>query len=298
MQKWAFLLMVFVFGAVYITCAGGWKVYAQLLEQVIQSRGAQQQEFAPPEEELQTEEETFTEADVAEALQPPAESVAPSEEPVQPEASGPVEVYAFAEEPVENDYFADAVFIGDSRTVGLFEYAGLEETAQFYASKGLTIYKLFSEEIVEVPGQKEKITIEEALMENQYKKIYLMIGINEMGTGTLESFIEAYAAAVEHLKELQPDAIIYLQAILKVTKERSDKGDYITNEGIEARNEEIAKLADGERVFYLDANPEICDEAGGLIKSYTFDGVHLKAQFIPLWLDYLKANAVVKVLLD
>ena len=39
---------------------------------------------------------------------------------------------------VEDDYFADAVFIGDSRTVGMFEYGGLEEVSTFYASKGLT----------------------------------------------------------------------------------------------------------------------------------------------------------------
>ena len=41
-------------------------------------------------------------------------------------------------------------------------------------------------------------------------KIFLMIGINEMGTGTVESFMKAYGEAVQHLQELQPDAVIYL----------------------------------------------------------------------------------------
>ena len=193
---------------------------------------------------------------------------------------------------VDDSYFDDAVFIGDSRTVGMYEYGGLEETSTFYASTGLTIYKMFDSKIVAVPGQKKKITVEEALSERQFAKIYLMIGINEMGTGTVESFMKAYGEAVQHLQQLQPDAVIYLQAIMKVTTERSGQGDYITNEGIEARNEEIAKLADDEKIYYLDVNPLICDETGGMVASYTYDGVHLKAQYIPIWLDFLKEHAV------
>lgn len=193
---------------------------------------------------------------------------------------------------VEDVYFTDAVFIGDSRTVGLYEYGGLEEITTFYASKGLTVYKLFSSEVVQIPGQKKKKSIEEAMQENQFKKIYLMVGINEMGTGTVEYFAEAYSEVVDHLLELQPDAVIYIQGILKVTTERSEKGDYINNEGIEARNQAIAQLADNERVFYLDVNPLLCDDTGGMEPSYTFDGVHLKAQYIDIWKDYLKSHAV------
>lgn len=193
---------------------------------------------------------------------------------------------------VEDEYFSDAVFIGDSRTVGMFEYGGLEDISTFYASTGLTVYKIFDAAIVSVPGQKKKITVEEALQNNSFAKIYLMIGINEMGTGTVETFTEKYREVVEHLQELQPEAIIYIQGIIKVTTERSDQGDYINNEGIEARNRELEKLADNRRIFYLDVNPLICDETGGLVDSYTFDGVHLKAKYIPIWKDYLKENAV------
>lgn len=193
---------------------------------------------------------------------------------------------------VEDDYFEDALFLGDSRTVGMQEYGGLKDIATFYASTGMTIYKLFTAEIVELPDQNEKITIEEALQHQSFGKIYIMVGINEMGTGTVERFADTYKAAVERLQELQPDAIIYIQAILKVTTARSDKGDYINNEGIEARNEALSQLADGKKIFYVDVNPALCDEDGGMVQDYTFDGVHLKAKYINLWLEYLKDNAV------
>lgn len=194
---------------------------------------------------------------------------------------------------VGEDYFADALFIGDSRTVGLAEYSGMEQ-AVFYASTGLTVYKVFDSEFIEVPDSKKKINLETALKQKQFGKIYFMIGINEMGTGTVDSFMEEYEAVIAHLRELQPNAIIYVQAIMRVTTERSEKGDYIHNQGIDERNERIAELADNQNIFYLDVNPQISDETGGMIQSYTFDGVHLKAEYIPIWTDFLAAHGVVR----
>ena len=194
---------------------------------------------------------------------------------------------------VEDEYFTDAVFIGDSRTVGLWEYGGLEEVSTFYASKGLTIYTLPEAKIVSVEGQKEKITVYEALSGAEFKKIYLMVGINELGTGDVERFVNAYRDVLEEFHRLQPEAVIYIQAILKVTTKRSEQGDYITNEGIEERNEGIRALADDVTFFYLDANPVICDESGGMKEEYTTDGVHLKGKDIYIWKDFLKEHAVV-----
>lgn len=194
---------------------------------------------------------------------------------------------------VDDAYFADALFIGDSRTVGLYTYSGMEQ-ADFYASTGLTVYKVFDAKIVPVPGSKTKITVEEALKQKQYGKIYFMVGINEMGTGTVDSFMEAYKGVVAHLQELQPDALIFVQAIMRVTTERSDKGDYINNPGIDERNDRIAQLADNEKIFYLDVNPEISDDTGGLVADYTFDGVHLKAEYISIWTDYLAAHGILR----
>lgn len=192
---------------------------------------------------------------------------------------------------VDESYFDDAVFIGDSRTVGLYDYAGLDNTA-FYASSGLTIYKLFDEPDGRYKDGNWNENIGTALSERQFSKIYLMIGINEMGTGDVDYFIRHYEEAVAKIKELQPDAIIYLQSILRVTVERSEKGDYINNEGINARNERIAELADNQTVFYLDINSVFCDESGGLNPDYTFDGVHLYAQYIHIWKEYLMSHGV------
>ena len=277
MKKWSFGISLLLSGIVFFTWTDNWQIYTEPVQEAY-TRGVQT---------VQTT-ETSESADMVEEPETTAETEVP-EQATTEAAEEPQEIVYHS---VDDSYFDDAVFIGDSRTVGMYEYSGLEETSTFYASTGLTIYKMFDSAIVSVPGQKKKITVEEALSEKQFAKIYLMIGINEMGTGTVESFMKTYGEAVQHLRELQPDAIIYLQAIMKVTTERSEQGDYITNEGIDARNEEIAKLADDKTIFYLDVNPYICDETGGMVASYTYDGVHLKAQYIPIWLDFLKEHAI------
>lgn len=307
-RKLSFPISLLLMGVLFFTWTDNWQVYTDPLRELY-NRGVQLAAGARMGQASESGQQdgTVSGDTVPEGTEDPAgESRTPAEgetsadtqtetmtteepQPTEPSEELPKEVVYHT---VDDSYFADALFIGDSRTVGMYEYGGLEKISTFYASTGLTIYKMFDSKIVAVPGQKKKITVEEALSEKQFAKIYLMIGINEMGTGTVESFMKAYGEAVQHLQQLQPDAVIYLQAIMKVTTERSAQGDYITNEGIEARNEEIAKLADDEKIFYLDVNPLICDETGGMVASYTYDGVHLKAQYIPIWLDFLKEHAV------
>lgn len=190
---------------------------------------------------------------------------------------------------VDETYFDDAVFIGDSRTVGLRDYSGLEKPV-FYATVGMNIYDMWTEPFCEVDG--ENITLEEALRLKQFKKIYFQIGINEMGRGTLESFIMAYYQTVEKFKELQPNAVIYVQGIMRVAKEKSDTDAIFNNPGINLRNEHIAQLADNKKVFYIDVNEAVCDEEGHLRADLTFDNLHLLGSKYGIWVEFLKTKGL------
>lgn len=332
LKKWCYLLLFVGAGLWYLICADGWKVYAEPVAaaygwcRTLVAKAGNNASGRPvrdgaaagiarlsPDEMMAagqepdeadkdgTERETGGVTGQGDGLQQAVEEgLTQTDESLEggeakaPESDAPEE--AGKREPsyktVEDDYFADAVFIGDSRTVGMYKFGGLQEVSTFYAVEGLTVYQMFEEEIVSVPDRRRKISIEQALQENAFAKIYLMIGINEMGTGTVDTFMEKYGEVVSRLRELQPDAVIYLQGIMKVSAKRSAEGDYINNEGIEARNEQIALLADNEKVFYLDVNPLICDETGGMIESYTTDGVHLKAKYIDIWKQFLKEHAI------
>ena len=202
------------------------------------------------------------------------------------------EVYEFQE--VDDDYFEDALFIGDSRTVGLSEYVeALDTRATFYAKVSLTIYRVMDKPFLKNEAGK-KITVEEALSDNQFKKIYIMLGLNEMGTGNVDTFTQAYAEVINRIRELQPDAIIYIQGIMHVTADKSDVDKHFNNPNINERNEAIAQLADNENIFYIDMNESVDDEDGNLMKELSFDDVHLRASAYERWHKYLLQHAIVK----
>lgn len=194
---------------------------------------------------------------------------------------------------VSDDYFDDAVFIGDSRVVSLYEYSDWKE-ATYYCSSGMTLGGVFKDPTGRWKDGNWKVNIADALQQEQYKKVYIMLGINDMGVGDLDYFMNHYSDMVNQIHEWQPDAIIYIMSIMNVSAERDAQGDYINNEAIRVRNERLKELDNGRDTFYLDINSVVCDENGCLNAEYTFDGVHLYAQYVPLWTDYLKTHAIVK----
>lgn len=220
----------------------------------------------------------------------PEEQVEASEGPI--EAVDPPDVQPQQEfVQVDESYFDDAVFIGDSRTVGLMEYGGLDN-ATFCANVGMNIRDLWKKEFCEIDG--EKASLEQVLTSRQFGKIYFQIGINEMGWATVDLFIEEYAQTIQKFRELQPDAVIFIQGILRVSKLKSESDPVFNNQGINERNERIAQLADNVHVFYIDVNEVVCDEEGNLEASMTSDGLHLYAEDFTYWVEYLKSKGIEK----
>ncbi len=199
--------------------------------------------------------------------------------------------YEFTE--VDDDYFTDAVFIGDSRTVGLSEYCEpLDTRATFYAKVSLTIYDVFKKEYIKTDVG--KIGLEQALTENQYGKVYIMLGLNEIGTGDNEYFKNAYAEVINKIRELQPDAIIYIQGIMHVTAAKSNVDKNFNNEKINSRNASLAELADNKTIFFIDMNESVDDGEGNLDSTLSSDDVHLKASSYERWHEFLLHNAIVR----
>lgn len=195
---------------------------------------------------------------------------------------------------VDETYFQDAAFIGDSRTVGISDYAGLDET-DFYCESSMTIFKVLEDTGVTYQKTGKKVDLKEILQTKQYGKIYLMLGINELGYGNTERYYEKYRETVEQIREWQPDAILYIMANLHISREKNNMDTEFNNVNINDKNAAIAGLADGEHSFYLDSNPIFTDEEGFLKSELTFDGVHLYAQHYDIWKQFLMEHAVEKV---
>ncbi|MCR4788596.1 MAG: hypothetical protein K5888_08415 [Lachnospiraceae bacterium] len=184
------------------------------------------------------------------------------------------------------DYFDDALFIGDSRTVGLRDYTELKDHADFLCETSLTISKVFTSDF------KGKGTVEAALSKKDYGKIYIMVGVNELGTGTTEDFIEKYAEVVDRLHELEPDAKIVIQSIMNIDRERSTSDDIFNNTNILGRNNAIATLADNKVFFYININEAVCDEDGFLRDDLRGDHLHLLGASNEIVVEYLLDHGV------
>ena len=177
----------------------------------------------------------------------------------------------------------DALFIGDSRTVGLMEYAGIDG-ADFFCTVGMSVYNIHKKP-VSVPNV-GKVTLTELLNGKKYGKIYIMLGINELGY-EVGGTVEKYRELLEFIEEKQPDAVIFVQANLHVSKSRSDSDKVINNVAINRFNGELAKLTDGKRRFYLDANVLFDDETGGLSADKSEDNTHLYAKYYKEWGEWI-----------
>lgn len=237
--------------------------------------------------EAQPETEAEPQPQIAETPVPEADGKA--EEIKTEEAVMASEEFRPVFQQVEDDYFSDALFIGDSRIVGVCEYAGIRN-ATFYAKTSMTIYKMMDSR---VETTKDVRTVREGLRTHRFRKIYLMVGLNEIGVGNTDYFINAYREVVQEIRELQPDALIYIQGIMHVSGRLDRKGGVFNNETINRRNEALAALAEEMQAVYLDVNEAYDDEYGNLPASFTADDVHLKANHYDLWHAFYLTHAVV-----
>lgn len=188
-------------------------------------------------------------------------------------------------------YFNDAAFLGDSRTLGISDYAGFDE-ADFYCDSGMMIFKLLEPEGVTYQKTGGKVDLSQVLQQKQYGKIYIMLGMNELGYGNTEMYLDQYRKVVEQIREWQPDAVIYIMANLHVSREKNNLASEFNNININDKNAAAASLANGTDIFYLDANPVFTDSEGFLDSELTFDGVHMYAQHYDKWREFLMEHAV------
>lgn len=180
----------------------------------------------------------------------------------------------------------DTLFVGDSRTVGIREYSGLKG-ADFFCSVGMNVFDVTGESLsVDGVGN---VTLSQLLSKKQYSKIYIMLGINEVGYPH-SSVVDKYSKVLDLIKEKQPNASIIIEANLHVSKSRSDSDKVVNNAAINDLNTKLSALADGSKVFYIDANTIFDDASGSLSSDMTSDGTHLYAKYYPTWVEWISTE--------
>lgn len=206
----------------------------------------------------------------------------------QAEAADPNEGYPLPFTAVDESYFNDALFIGDSRFYGFCLWSGIPGTNYCATSFNILNYQTFK--VVQTGNG--KVPIFSAMPYNVFTKIYIKVGLNEMGTSE-SKFEEVYAEVIDKLRQMQPRAIIYIHAVLPVTAAKSASDSTHNNPNIIARNASLKQFAADHQCYYIDAGPVLSDENGCLKSEMTSDGIHLSSAYMGVWKQYLMEHAVV-----
>ena len=237
------------------------------------------------------------EPDIAPTPEPTSTPVQTVEPMATPKPTKPVETKPAPTKPAETKApkpskdpapvsLNDTLFVGDSRTVGIREYSGLKG-ADFFCSVGMNVFDVTGESLsVDGVGN---VTLSQLLSKKQYSKIYIMLGINEVGYPH-SSVVDKYSKVLDLIKEKQPNTSIIIEANLHVSKSRSDSDKVVNNAAINDLNTKLSALADGSKVFYIDANTIFDDASGSLSSDMTSDGTHLYAKYYPTWVEWISTE--------
>lgn len=206
----------------------------------------------------------------------PPETEPPTEAPTEPPTEPPVIE-------VDESWFDDVLFIGDSRTVGLRDYARIGN-AEYFCAVGMKVFKV--RETWAMDKTFPYTTLEDLLSERTYGKIYISLGMNDCANDQ-DSFASSYQELVEWIREMQPDAVIILQGIMAVTEWKNEMYWYFSMENLNAMNERIRAIADGDRIRYIDVNEWIANEEGYLPDEMAGDGCHLYFEGYNAWAQWI-----------
>ena len=256
---------------------------------------------APPVTES-TPEATVPAAPTPQPTEPPDPSPSPTPEVTEPPADNTGTAAQTAADvgaglavtvpesaPVGDEYFADAVFVGDSRTEGLKMYSGLTGTS-FFSSVGMAVDKVFTDRVVSLNGQ--YLTVAEALQQADYSKVYIMLGLNELGWVYESKFAEDYGRIIDVIRESHPDATIYVQSIIPVSAWKDGSSDIYTNANVVRLQKALCDMCVEKGVNYVNVAEAMQDAGGFLPSDATPDGVHLTPEYCQIWMDYLKTHTV------
>ncbi len=189
---------------------------------------------------------------------------------------------------MDDSYFSDAVFIGDSRMEGFRNTSGITQ-GTFLTSVGMSIDALPETRITTPDGN---ITVYQALSGRQYGKIYMMLGTNDLGYYPWEMFLDDVETILGQFHKLQPKAVIYICSVIYVDESKTTT-DYVNNENVITVNKYLLQACeDLDYCHYINLNEMFNNGYNALLSDASQDGVHLYEKYTKMMLQFLKNHYI------
>lgn len=188
---------------------------------------------------------------------------------------------------VSADFFDDALFIGESHVGGLvlinktFPGAAVLYSNSASVANGISA----SYSCTDSEGS-STVVLSEYLQSHSFGKVYIQLGLNELGWSYKEKFADSYTEFVKEINTLCPNAQIFLCSLIPVSAAQSASSADYNNTNIEYYNTFILSTARKLELFYLDIGAAYADETGAMASEYTDNGININYSKYTLWYDY------------
>ena len=234
------------------------------------------------------------------ATEAPAATAAVTEAPTQAPATQAAAVSAQAAAPVEASWFDDAVFVGDSVTLAL-DYAcsgdkSLLGNAQFACAQSLgyhnALWDLDTEGAVHPTYQGETILSETAAEKTGATKVFVMLGVNDIGTYGADDTMEQAKQLAERILSHTPNIKLYFQSTTPMLADK--ESGWLNNDKITDFNDQLKAYCEARGYSFIDVYHQVCDDSGALNPTYCSDpdnqGIHFNTDGCTVWANYLKST--------
>lgn len=199
-------------------------------------------------------------------------------------------------------FFADAIFVGDSVTLGLSNYyqklhGGIfAETTQFLAQVGCSAKMCISAHPLEkyskyMPKYDGRLCrIEDGIALSGAKKVFIDYGLNDLTGSTVGEFVEDFTILLNRIKDKNPAVQIYVISTTYVVNDA--QSGLLTNNNIRKANDAIKAYCTENGLGYLNIADYLADAEGGLHSQYSSDQyVHQNTRSYDMWVKVLRHYA-------
>lgn len=183
-----------------------------------------------------------------------------------------------------NIKYGDIIYLGDSIT----EYYDFNRYYNYPIVKsGISGYK--TDDILN--------NLDSMVFNYNPKKIFLLIGTNDLVKKDPDYIIDNIKKIVEKIKEKKPNAKMYIESVYPVNNTDNEKISHKmvknrNNEDIKKINEGIKSYCEQENITYIDMYKVLADEEGNLKLEYTIEGLHMSDEAYEVISKELKKYAL------
>ncbi|MBO5065678.1 MAG: hypothetical protein J6D06_11595 [Clostridia bacterium] len=204
---------------------------------------------------------------------------------------------------VDESYFDDVVFVGDSVSLRLTYYNMANECfgdAVFLTSGSLGVtnsqWGLYEPKAVHPSYQGQKVTVADGIQKCGKKKVYIMLGINDMAYYTRPDLFAQFKSLTDSILEKSPDVTFYIQSVTPMTGNKNGT----TNDEINEYNALISQYCCQKGWYFVDVASVLRDENGLLPRKYCSDpdgmGIHFTDAACEVWKEYLYTHVPAEAL--